>query len=69
MTSDVDSPEKARRHRTMQYVCASLAPVPGQACYEMNLWEQFVVDSGRMDREVILEYNPETRYYYVYHIV
>ncbi|KAK7957199.1 uncharacterized protein PG986_006421 [Apiospora aurea] len=69
MTGDVDSPEKARKHRTMQYVCASLAPVPGKACYEMNLWEQFVVDSGAMDREVILEYSPETRYYYVYHIV
>ncbi|KAK8091228.1 kinesin motor domain-containing protein [Apiospora phragmitis] len=71
MTSDVDSPDKARRARkAMQYVCASLVPAAGEACcYEMNLWEQFVVDSGMIDREVILEYNPETWYYYVYHIV
>ncbi|KAK8127848.1 diatom spindle kinesin 1 [Apiospora sp. TS-2023a] len=69
MGGDVDSPDKARRNRTMHYVCASLMPVAGKAYYEMNLWDQFVVESSMMDREVILEYNPETRYYYVYHIV
>ncbi|KAK7958567.1 P-loop containing nucleoside triphosphate hydrolase protein [Apiospora saccharicola] len=66
---DVGSPDKARRNRTMRYVCASLVPVAGKAYYEMNLWDQCVVESSMMDREVILEYNPETRYYYVYHIV
>lgn len=67
MASDVDSPEAARTKRTMRYVCASLDPAPGkkEECYEMNIWEQFVVESGQMDREVVMEYDPGTRYYYV----
>ncbi|KAL8288418.1 hypothetical protein RB597_000503 [Gaeumannomyces tritici] len=47
------------------YLCALVLPgmVPG--AYEVNMWRQIVVPVENMEAEVILEYDPATRYYYM----
>ncbi|KAH6647898.1 P-loop containing nucleoside triphosphate hydrolase protein [Truncatella angustata] len=48
-----------------RYSCAVVTPGAMTGSYEVNLWRQVVVDVEMMDKEVIMEYDPATRYYYV----
>ncbi len=49
---------------TARYLCALVTRAPMAEAYELNLWQQIVVDADLMDKEVSLEYDPGTRYYY-----
>jgi kinesin family protein 2/24 len=48
-----------------RYLCALLAPALMVEAYELNLWRQIVIDVGMMDKEIFLEYDAGTRYYYI----
>ncbi|KAI7772882.1 hypothetical protein LA080_014628 [Diaporthe eres] len=47
------------------YLCSLIMPGLMSETYEMNLWRQVVVETGAMNAEVCLEYDPATRYYYI----
>lgn len=51
------------RHQP-QYLCAILTPGMLGETYEINMWKQIVVGVEAMEKEVILEYDTATRYYY-----
>ncbi|KAL4891908.1 P-loop containing nucleoside triphosphate hydrolase protein [Aspergillus ambiguus] len=57
--------EKANRTDSQKYLCALVTPAPMTKAYEVNLWRQTIIDIGVMDREILLEYDPETRYYFI----
>ena len=48
-----------------RYVCALVTSGLMAEAYELNLWRQVVIDVGMMDKEVVLEYDTATRYYYI----
>jgi kinesin family member 2/24 len=48
-----------------RYLCALVMPALMAEAYELNLWRQIVIDVGMMDKEVFLEYDVGTRYYYI----
>lgn len=55
-----------------RYLCAVVMPAPASTkglmakeAYELHIWRQVVVDVAMMEKEVILEYDQETRYYYI----
>jgi kinesin family protein 2/24 len=48
-----------------QYLCALVTPGPMANTYELNIWQQVVIDVDMMNREVVLEYDAGTRYYYI----
>ncbi|RYP20475.1 hypothetical protein DL765_002774 [Monosporascus sp. GIB2] len=48
-----------------RYLCALVMPGLMAEAYELNLWRQIVIDVGMMEKEVILEYDAGTRYYYI----
>ncbi|KAI0160542.1 P-loop containing nucleoside triphosphate hydrolase protein [Xylariaceae sp. FL1272] len=64
-----DSPQNdGLKNRTLtnaRYICALVVPSLMAGAYELNMWSQVIVDVEQMEREVILEYDPSTRYYYV----
>lgn len=47
------------------YLCASIKPGFLHESYEIQLWRHVVVSLDEMDAEVLLEYDPGTRYYFV----
>ncbi|KAK7757104.1 hypothetical protein SLS62_000651 [Diatrype stigma] len=48
-----------------RYLCAQVTPGAESETYEVNLWQQVVVDVSNMEKEVVLEYDAETRYYQI----
>ncbi|KAJ5980433.1 hypothetical protein N7481_007731 [Penicillium waksmanii] len=48
-----------------KFLCALALPGPMGQSYEVHLWRQAVVPVQQMLSEVVLEYDPATRYYYV----
>jgi kinesin family protein 2/24 len=48
-----------------RYLCAHVMPGKEPESHELSLWQQTVVDVDSMDKEIILRYDPETRYYFV----
>jgi kinesin family protein 2/24 len=55
----------SRTNHDAQYLCALVTPGLMAEAYELNLWRQIVVNVDSMDKEVILEYDAGTRYYYI----
>ncbi|KAH9905872.1 P-loop containing nucleoside triphosphate hydrolase protein [Xylariomycetidae sp. FL2044] len=53
------------RSSIARYVCALVTPGLTPEAYEVNLWRQLVVDVSMMEKEVFLEYDNKTRYYYM----
>lgn len=47
------------------WLCAPLTPGLEPGSYELNLWQQVNIKIKMMHGEVILRYDPDTRYYYV----
>ena len=52
-------------NRGARYLCALVTPGLMAEAYELNLWQQVVIDVDVMDKEVFLEYDAGTRYYYI----
>lgn len=50
---------------TSQYLCASVVPGQIAEAYELDLWRQLAINVDWMDKEIILEYDAGTRYYYI----
>ncbi|KUJ07748.1 P-loop containing nucleoside triphosphate hydrolase protein [Mollisia scopiformis] len=48
-----------------RYLCALVTPGSTAEAYEVNLWRQIVIDVEMMEKEVFLEYDAGTRYYYI----
>lgn len=48
-----------------QYLCAQVMPGFMPNAYELHMWQQVIVDVTMMSKEVILEYDVATRYYYM----
>jgi kinesin family protein 2/24 len=48
-----------------RYLCGLVTPGLMAEAYELNLWRQIVIDVGTMEKEVILDYDAGTRYYYI----
>jgi kinesin family protein 2/24 len=48
-----------------RYLCGLVTPGQMAEAYELNLWRQIVIEVGMMEKEVILEYDAGTRYYYI----
>lgn len=48
-----------------QYLCAIVMPGLLSETYEINVWRHIVVSVEAMEKEVILEYDAATRYYYI----
>lgn len=65
------NPQSAERAKTgprksrSQYLCARVVPGSSAGAYEVSLWEQVILDVDMMQKEVILEYDAGTRYYYI----
>ncbi|KAL8377402.1 hypothetical protein RB595_008194 [Gaeumannomyces hyphopodioides] len=57
-----DAGESGKSHG---YLCALVLPGMMPGSYEVNIWRQGVVPVDKMEAEVILEYDPATRYYYM----
>ncbi|KAI1870176.1 hypothetical protein JX265_006346 [Neoarthrinium moseri] len=51
--------------RGKRFLCAMLMPGLTADAYELNIWSQAVIDVNMMEKEVIIEYDAGTRYYYV----
>jgi len=49
---------------SQQYICATVSSGTLANTYEINLWRQVVIDVKDMEAEVLLEYDPATRYYH-----
>jgi kinesin family protein 2/24 len=47
------------------YLCAMVTPGLMAKSYELNLWQQIVINVGMMEQEIFLEYDPGSRYYYI----
>ncbi|KAJ5166225.1 uncharacterized protein N7482_005006 [Penicillium canariense] len=47
-----------------RYLCAIVVPGAMTDSFEVSLWRQMMVDLEQMEREVLLEYDPATRYYH-----
>ena len=47
------------------YVCALVQPAVLHGAYELKMWRQVVVAKEWMDKEVVLEYDPATRFYHL----
>lgn len=56
---------KEREVNTPSYLCALVVPGVMADAYEVHLWRQVVVGVNTMEKEVGLEYDAATRYYYV----
>jgi kinesin family protein 2/24 len=54
----------AREEQEDKYLCAMVYPgiLPGS--HQVSLWHQMVVDVDWMEKEVLLEYDAATRYYF-----
>jgi kinesin family protein 2/24 len=61
----VVNPEDASDATSSRYLCALMTPGLRVKAYELNLWRQIVIPVGSMEKEVILEYDAGTRYYYI----
>jgi kinesin family protein 2/24 len=48
-----------------RYLCALVTPALMAEAYEVNLWQQTFIDIDMMEKEVFLEYDAGTRYYYI----
>lgn len=48
-----------------QYLCAIVTPGLLSGTYEIDIWRHVVVSVEAMEKEVILEYDAATRYYYI----
>lgn len=48
-----------------RYLCALMTPALMAETYELNLWRQIIINTSMMDKEVFLEYDAETRYYFI----
>ena len=48
-----------------RYLCALVTRALMAEAYELNLWRQIVINASMMDKEVLLEYDAGTRYYYI----
>lgn len=48
-----------------QYLCAIVTPGLLPETYEINVWRHVVVNVEAMEKEVILEYDAATRYYFM----
>ncbi|KID82806.1 kinesin motor domain containing protein [Metarhizium guizhouense ARSEF 977] len=65
-TQSVETGTEARNsHGRGRYLCGQLTPGQVPESYELSLWNQIVIDVDVMDKEVIMEYDAQTRYYYV----
>ncbi|RYP73691.1 hypothetical protein DL769_004162 [Monosporascus sp. CRB-8-3] len=58
--TNINGPDSGTR-----YLCALVTPGLMAESYELNLWRQIVIDIGMMEKEIILEYDAGTRYYYI----
>lgn len=61
---DVNSKEN-ENDSSRKYLCTLVTPAFMADAYDVNLWRQVVVDVEMMEKEVILEYDTWTRYYYI----
>lgn len=48
-----------------RYLCALVTGGMMSEAYELNMWRQIVISVSMMDKEVVLEYDVATRYYYI----
>jgi kinesin family protein 2/24 len=48
-----------------RYLCALVTGGMMSEAYELNMWRQIVVSVSMMEKEVVLEYDVATRYYYI----
>ncbi|KAK8931546.1 Diatom spindle kinesin-1 [Metarhizium anisopliae] len=65
-TRSVETGTQARNsHGQGRYLCGQLTPGQVPESYELSLWHQIVIDVDVMEKEVIMEYDAQTRYYYV----
>lgn len=65
-TQSVETGTQARNsHGQGRYLCGQLTPGQVPESYELSLWHQIVIDVDVMEKEVIMEYDAQTRYYYV----
>ena len=49
----------------VRFLCALVTPGLTTGAYEVNLWQQVSLDVESMEKEVFLDYDPGTRYYYI----
>ncbi|KAI6088477.1 P-loop containing nucleoside triphosphate hydrolase protein [Hypoxylon rubiginosum] len=62
---DADKNMPSFRGSGARYLCAQVVPAVISGAYEVNMWQQVVVDVRSMEKEVIMEYDIGTRYYYI----
>jgi kinesin family member 2/24 len=48
-----------------RYLCALVTPALMAEAYELNMWRQTVINVSMMEKEVFLEYDAGTRYYFI----
>lgn len=58
---DVEGPGEA----PSAYLCATVNPGVLHESYEIQLWRHIVIGVDRMDTEILLEYDPGTRYHFM----
>ncbi|UNI15936.1 hypothetical protein JDV02_002420 [Purpureocillium takamizusanense] len=65
MVSQSDEANKDADGNPAKYLCALVNPGIMSGAYDISMWRQFTVDLAWMDKEVLLEYDSATRFYYI----
>lgn len=63
--SEHDEVADTEHENGSRYICALISPGLMHGAYELSLWRQLIVDVDMMEKEVILEYDTATRYYFI----
>ncbi|KAJ6440615.1 kinesin motor domain-containing protein [Purpureocillium lavendulum] len=48
-----------------RFLCAIITPAILPGAYDVNMWRQVSIDVDWMDKEILLEYDSATRFYYI----
>ena|SRR5688572_29713924 len=57
--------EEDAGEESKKWLCAYVNPGLLHESYEVQIWRQTVMSVDQMDAEVLLEYDPGTRYYFI----
>ncbi len=48
-----------------KFICAVILPSPMMDAYELDVTKQFEIAVDEMDKEILMEYDPSSRCYYI----
>lgn len=62
---NVIAPTRIELKDGRKFICALVLPSPMADAYELDVTKQFEVAVDEMDKEILMEYDPSSRCYYI----